>query len=405
MHGSGQELEHTSARRTGPRRWRRVVTWLISVGLHRGANSTTQRVADDLADRMDYTTGHVRYCLDEMVARIGVSKATIKRHIAVLRELGALAWVVHGTRTNVRRKLGLGGYAGTATVYAATIPPVYDHAMGHRIIGTGYTARTLAQRPALPVDNRPVDNAGSDACEPPSLYLVEEEVQVQVVGGSTDTTRKRARRTASPSTSTNKTSSNSGTQRRTPAQVAHEIQQTRIVRALVNWTQGERRLRRLAHVLRPLFDRGLNGHQIADELTGMCLGWRPKNPVAYIHAALTLDAAHQATLDTTLETTGTFTQDGDWAAPSFDRLQTQQDTKADGDAIVEGDITLDLTADELEEMRLQGRRNLELVRAWIATAGEDSARAVYGSETVRLALLDASTTIRLNSTWTDATYA
>ncbi|MFB7359636.1 cell wall protein [Streptomyces gardneri] len=404
VRGAGQEIEHTASRRTGPRRWLRVVTWLIGAGLHQGANATTQRVAADLAARMDFTTGHARYCLDEMVARLGISRATIKRHIAVLRELGALVWAVHGTRANVRRMLGLQGYAGTATVYAATIPPVYDAAMGHRVIGSGYTARAITQRPTGAVDNPPVDNPGSQTCEPPSLSLVKGEGQVQVVGSSTDTTRKRARRTESPSTSTHTTSSNSGgARRRSPAQVAREIQETRLIRALVNWTQGERRLRRLAHVLRPLFDRGLTAHQIADELTGMCLGWRPKHPAAYIHTVLTRDAAAQRALKDADQTDGPFTEDGDWAAPHLAALPLGPAVE-NGDPIAEGDLDVMPTGAELEQMRLDGRRNPELVRAWIATDGEASARILYGDEIVRLALLATSTSMRLDP-WMDATYA
>ncbi|WP_185908669.1 hypothetical protein [Streptomyces sp. WAC02707] len=213
----------------------------------------------------------------------------------------------------------------------------------------------------------------------------------------------RASRTASPSTSTHSNGSNrDGARRRTPAQVAHEIQETRLVRALVNWTQGERRLRRLAHVLRPLFDRGLTAHQIADELTGMCLAWHPKNPAAYIHTVLTRDAAHQQTLDT--EPVGAFTEDGDWAAPHFNRLPTCQHTETNDDTLTEDGIPVDQAAVDLENMRLQGQHNPELVRAWIATAGEDSAREVYGPEAVRLALLETSTTMRFNP-WMDATYA
>jgi len=300
VRGAGQEVEHTASRRTGPRRWTRVVTWLLGAGLHAGASATTQRVADDLAERMDYTTGHVRYCLDEMVARLGLSRATIKRHVAVLRELGALAWAVHGTRTNIRRALGIAGYAGTATVYAATIPPVYDQAMGHRVIGTGYTARALATRPSNPVDNPAVENPGSDACEPPSLCLVEEEGKQQVVGGSNYTSRKGA---MCPTTSIppTKTSSNSraakGSTGRSPLRVARDIQTARYVRARVNWTQRES-LRRLAFALRPLIDQGWDVEQITAELAGMCLTWRPTAPAAYLRTELIRraqnTAAHEA---------------------------------------------------------------------------------------------------------------
>lgn len=189
---AGQSIDHTASRRSGPRRWLRAVQWLIGAGLHPKANATTRRVADDLADRMDYTTGHVRYCLDEMAARLEVSRATVKRHIGYLRELGALAWVQHGTRINIRRVMGLKGYAATATVYAAVIPAAYDHAMGHRIVGSGYSARIVIDqraRPAIPaqqtrklVDNPPVDNPASEGLEPPSLTWVEEDGKLKVVG-------------------------------------------------------------------------------------------------------------------------------------------------------------------------------------------------------------------------------
>ena len=294
--GAGQEVEHTASRRTGPRRWTRVVTWLIGAGLHAGANATTQRVADDLAQRMDYTTGHVRYCLDEMVARLGISRATIKRHVAVLRELGALAWAVHGTRTNIRRALGIAGYAGTATVYAATIPPAYDRAMGHRVIGTGYTARAIATRPSNPVDNQPVDNPGSETREPPSLCLVEEEGKQKVVGGSNYTSRKRAT-CPTESTSPTRNSSNSravkGSTGRSPLRVARDIQTARYVRARVNWTQREG-LRRLAFALRPLIDQGWDADQITAELAGMCLTWRPTAPAAFLSAEIARRAQNTA---------------------------------------------------------------------------------------------------------------
>ncbi|MFI2620437.1 hypothetical protein [Streptomyces sp. NPDC018584] len=250
---------------------------------------------------MDYDTGHVRYCLDEMTVRLGMSRATVKRHVSYLRELGALVWAVRGTRANIRRALGLDGYAATATVYAAVIPPVYDHALGHTIVGSGYEARIIVDQRGQdpkPVDNPPVDNPGSETREPPSLTLVKEDVQVQVVGGFNNTPRERAsRRTAR--IPHQKTSSNSQGQdrhaRRTPLQVAREIRETQLVRAMVNWTQGER-IRRLAYVLRPFFDRGLTAPEIAAELHGLCLRGRPKQPATFIHVRLTQQAARDAQL-------------------------------------------------------------------------------------------------------------
>lgn len=211
VHGDHQEVAYTASRRSGPRRWLRAVGWLIAAGLHPRANATTQLVADDLAARMDYDTGHVRYQLDDMVDRLGIARASVARHIKCLRELGALAWVQHGSRANRMRQLGLKGYAGTATVYAAVIPAAFDDAMGHTIVGSGYTARIIVdfrKRPANPVDtsgNPPVDNSGSEDRETPSLYLVEKEGQVQMGGGFT-TTAARTRTDSTPGQTTNRSS-------------------------------------------------------------------------------------------------------------------------------------------------------------------------------------------------------
>ncbi|MFD1278043.1 cell wall protein [Streptomyces kaempferi] len=294
MRGAAQEVACTASRRSGPRRWLRAVAWLIAAGLHGRANATTQRVAEDLAARMDYDTGRSRYCMLETAARLGVDKATVKRHVSYLRELGALAWVQHGTRTNVRPMLGLGGYAATATVYAAVIPASYDHAMGHRIVGTGYSARIIVdlRDQQKPVDNPPVDNSPSEALAPPSLTLVKEESQVELVGGFNYTSQARQPKDPIPHQS-----SQIGGRRRTAVDVQKAAQTIRLVRALVNWTQTVP-LRRLEFVLRPWTDRGWDGLRIADELNGMCSGmrWKPKNPVAFIRARITAETLHQQDL-------------------------------------------------------------------------------------------------------------
>ncbi len=301
VHGSAQEVAHTQSRHSGPRRWRRAVEWLIAAGLHPRANATTLKVAEDLADRMDYSTGHVRYGIDDMVARLGISKASIKRHIGYLRELGALAWVQHGTRTNIRQTMGLKGYAATATVYAAVIPPAFDHAMGHTIVGSGYTARIVidqrghARIPAQsrkPVDNPPVENPSLEGLEPPSLTWVEEESQVQMVGGSNYTSQARQAKSPIP----HQSSSING-RRRTAADVRKAAQTVRLVRALVNWTQKVP-LRRLEFVLRPWTDRGWDACRIADELNGMCAGvrWKPARPDAFIRARIAADTQQREEL-------------------------------------------------------------------------------------------------------------
>ncbi|MFD0547801.1 cell wall protein [Streptomyces rectiviolaceus] len=305
-HATAQELTHTASRHSGPRRWLKATRWLLSAGIHPRGNATTLRIAEDLATRMDYSTGHVLYCLDGISTRLALSRATVKRHVAVLRELGSLVWVMHGTKANIRRKRGLSGYAGTATVYAAVIPPVYDHAMGHQIVGTGYDARIVIhqQSPARPVDNSLVDDSCSRIGAPPSLTLVKEERKVQMTGGFNYTSRRCASRTKHHPSHSSAPASRTKPAPRSPAQAAREILETRTIRALVNWTQSEP-LRRLAFSLRAYFDRGLNAHEIAAELIGLCLTWRPARPAAYIQAhlrreaddATARDSAHAAASD------------------------------------------------------------------------------------------------------------
>ncbi|MFD9721043.1 hypothetical protein [Streptomyces sp. NPDC059076] len=213
--------------------------WLIAAGLHPRANATTLAIARDLAARMDFDTGHVRYCLDEVAARLGIDPSTVKRHVAYLRELGALVWVEHGTKKNVRRALGLDGYAATATVYAAVIPAAYDHAMGHHIIGTGYDARIVIDqrdRTPEPVDNCPVDNSGSTPSAPPSLMWLRRESQVKVVGGEGTTTAQARTAESSPRRKKRKLTI---TGYKITAQRIEQARHLAVsVRPLVNWIQG-----------------------------------------------------------------------------------------------------------------------------------------------------------------------
>jgi hypothetical protein len=299
IHGTAsQTIEHTTSRRSGPRKWLRAVRWLIDAGLHPKTNTTTLRIAEDLADRMDYDLGHVRYCLDETAARLGIGRATVKRHVSYLRQLGALAWVQHGTRINIRRAMGLTGYAATATVYAAVIPAAHDHAMGHTIVGSGYNARIIIdqrgqQKPTIPaqtrrqpVDNSPVENPGTESLEPPSLTWVEEEGKLKMVGGSNYTSQARQPKPRIPHQR-----SHINGRPRTATDVQKAGKTVRLVRALVTWTQSVP-LRKLEFELRPFTDRDLDAYQIAADLNGWCHGmrWRPKNPIAFIKARLTADA-------------------------------------------------------------------------------------------------------------------
>lgn len=137
--GEEQDVLYTASRRSEPRAWLRSVVWLVAAGLHPEAGPSTVVVAEDLAGRMDYRRGIVVYDLAGTARRTGMSVASVKRHVKVLRELGALVWLVRGSKRN----LALPGepYMATATIYGAVIPVVYDEAMGHRLAGSGYEGR------------------------------------------------------------------------------------------------------------------------------------------------------------------------------------------------------------------------------------------------------------------------
>ncbi|MFG3545750.1 cell wall protein [Streptomyces clavifer] len=306
--GREQDIVWTRSRRAEPRAWLRAVVWLVAAGLHDGAGPTTLVVARDLAARMDYRRGIVVYDLAGAVRRTDTSEATVKRHVKVLRELGALVWLVHGSKRNI----ALPGkpYMATATIYGAVIPAVFDEAMGHRLTGTGYEGRVCGVTEAgreravaasaargpqhgIPVDNRPVDNASTGVREPHSPDRYHQSPEANVEGGSKDTSRQRAsRRTASPVPE--KSSSKGQGPRRTARQVQRGIWITRQVRARVQWTQGVR-LRRLEYVLRPLLDAGLDADTIAAELHSWMLTWRPARPAEYIRVQLAKQAAAEHT--------------------------------------------------------------------------------------------------------------
>ncbi|WP_327116286.1 cell wall protein [Streptomyces sp. NBC_01341] len=288
---AAQEAASTSARRAQPRAWLPAVAWLVGAGLHPRAGGTTLAVARDLAARMDYRRGYVLYDLEGTAARCEVSTATVKRHVRVLRELGALAWHRHGTKKNLR--LPGRAYTATATIYAAVIPAAYDTAMGHRLDGTGYGARVLGVTDegrmratgAVRATSHPADGRHPGTVLPapraPHSPGPHHDVPPADLDGGLNYTSRANRRTR-------RARSGGGPSLRSPWQVARDIRIARQVRPLVGWAQREG-LRRLAFALRPLIDRGLEAHDIAAELIGMAVGWSPARPAAYITAALARD--------------------------------------------------------------------------------------------------------------------
>ncbi|CAM5499497.1 cell wall protein [Streptomyces mordarskii] len=370
VHGAAQELEHTTSRRTGPRRWLRAVTWLIAAGHHPKANATTQRVAELLAADMDYDSGHVLYRLEQRAAHI--SRATIARHVGYLRELGALVWVEHGSRTNRRRLMGLTGYAATATVYAATIPPCFDHAMGHRIVGTGYEARIVVDHrdQSNPVDNSPVDSPSPEGRETPSLTMVKEVGQVQVVGGVTTTEQARL-----PKITTRRSKTTILGRRVTAAAANRARHLARWLRPLINWTQTASHDQLSWALLDPCLD-GWDDQQILGWLSGMTRRshdghtWRPDRPHRVIARQLRHEH-HGQQIDGGALQPMTPAQ---WE--TYHRHQQASATRPGPDSAQ--DMQAIRTDDERRAARMDARQDFSMVADHIDDYGLDDAIDLYG---------------------------
>ncbi|MFK4070456.1 hypothetical protein [Streptomyces sp. NPDC029674] len=256
-----QELATTGSRRLRRHDFLRAVDWAINCGGWPSANHTTRRIALDLARRMN-ADGHVAYGRLALAGRLHISRRTVDRHIAVLRDIGLLVWVVHGSRKNTRPP-HLPGWSGTATIYAATAPPEWDTAMGHRIHGTGYHARLIGFTPVgrhLAIA-KALSRARSRQRprDTPSLGRNPLCPQAKVERGKRSTPRRRT----------------------TSSAAATAVAVAAWIRPRVPWTQTES-LRRLAFALRPWLAAGLSREEIAAELTSWWLSWRPRQPAAYV---------------------------------------------------------------------------------------------------------------------------
>ncbi|WP_159103741.1 cell wall protein [Streptomyces anulatus] len=339
----------------------------MSAGLHPGAGPSTMLVAEDLAGRMDYRRGLAIYDLDGIVRRTGLSRATVKRHVRILRELGSLVWLVRGSKRN----LASPGepYMATATIYGAVIPPAYDEAMGHRLAGSGYEGRVcgvseagreraVAQatvrsearhqgrrrteqkrssgrrgarvRTVRPVDNPAVDNPSSQAREPHSPGRYHRSPAVQVESGCKDTSRERATCRTAPRPSF-KISYNADGSRRTAGQTQRGIGVIQQVRPRVTWTQRAS-LRELEVALRPFTDAGWDWPTITAELHSWHLTWRPARPAAYIRARLAQQATaeHQTAAAEMAEGWDEQEASGPLAASSPDLVRSVLDGLAEG---------------------------------------------------------------------------
>lgn len=285
-----QDVVTTGSRRSQPRAWLRAVAWLVEAGAHpKALATTTLSIAIDLAERMDFERGIVLYDLEGTARRVGVSRATVKRHIKVLREIGALVWLQHGSRRNLRlpgRK-----YAATATIYGATIPPAFDHAHGHRLSGQGYTARHTGFTPAGRAQAIAAarETAARTRREPPSRTNTTHSPIADLSGTSTTTRRARAAKITKPK----KKSVLGRTVTAAVYQTADHL--ARKLRPLHTWLQRTR-IEQLSWVLA---DKAADGatlqqvHAWLHEINPVHYfgpHWRPAQAHAYVAAKLLQDA-------------------------------------------------------------------------------------------------------------------
>ncbi|MDH6129420.1 hypothetical protein P3T39_006409 [Kitasatospora sp. GP82] len=253
--------------------------------MHPRANGTTMRVADSLAGGMG-RRGHVAYCKVARASLLGISERTLARHVRYLRELGVLVWIERGSKRNTRTP-DEGGYAGTATIYAAAAPRCWDEAMGRRIDGEGYEARFVG-----------VDEAGRQLAVKearrkargrrrvtPSFRVVKKLTTADDDGGLTTPARARAGRGTSRPRDTRPANRSSGQRRSssvTPAQARFGMTVAQQVQATVRWTRFSD-VRRIAFAIRPWLQAGWGPDEIVTELWSWHLSHLPPaDPAAYI---------------------------------------------------------------------------------------------------------------------------
>ncbi|MGW8395885.1 hypothetical protein ACWGLP_04185 [Streptomyces lydicus] len=287
---SEQHISATCSRRVrDPKDWLAAVEDLVDTHPH--SSATTLRVARDIAARMPNSKeGHVAYALRDMMKRLGLARSTVTSHVRVLRELGLLAWVSHGSshnilRTRLQDRFRPGtGYRGTATIYAPCAPPGWDRARGRLRDGHGYRSRIRAYTPqgrAQAVAEARGRHTAVKARRTPSFTSPPPSLPARVV----EEINTPEARPAEPAAARSAARHRRGATGYTPQETKAAIGYAQRLRLEVWWTQANCE-RRLAHALRPLIEAGYTPEEAACELTGWGLRLRPRDAAAYIRAEL-----------------------------------------------------------------------------------------------------------------------
>ncbi|MFJ5680314.1 hypothetical protein, partial [Streptomyces sp. NPDC093097] len=259
---------------------------MITSGYHPKAGPTTLRLARIFAARMRTNReGHFAFAADTTARALGVSRRTVMYAARVLRELGLIAYIEHGTKTNILRTKGTwhpgDGYRGTATLFAAVAPPAYDAAHGRRLAGHGYHARIIGVTPhgrrRAIAEARRRATAKAARCTP-SVVITTDHLQPQVDGRKNNTTRKHTPRKTP-------TCPRRATPRTTPARCAHNIAVAEQIQREIWWLHRTCS-RKLAYALRPLLHANWTSHSLIAELQTWAVPGNLRDPAAYVHHEL-----------------------------------------------------------------------------------------------------------------------
>ncbi|MFF2332010.1 hypothetical protein ACFVVE_39440, partial [Streptomyces sp. NPDC058103] len=332
-----------------------------------------------------YRRGIVLYRLVETASNLELDVATVKRHVAYLREMGALVWLEHGSKRNLRlpgRK-----YTATATVYGAVVPPAYDTAKGHRLRGTGYEARVIGRTEAarkLAVDNSAQQPARKRPA-PPSRGGYHHGPVAEVGGKEKATRTARASKSTPPKKTTLGHKVTAGLY-----QAADRL--ARRLRPLHNWTQRAQ-ISELSWVLLDKLAEGATEEQVDAWLreispsVAIGLDWRPARPHAYIASQL-LEERDARRADAQLQQ--------DWAAataPNAKFAAAAQETRlrqTSGEEVPDCGGLQDLDQETRKQMRAEAwsaykyAGDPSLVLTTYELAGPSAAFELYGRELVDL---------------------
>ncbi|GJF33036.1 hypothetical protein KNE206_57360 [Kitasatospora sp. NE20-6] len=268
---------------TSPDDFLNAVRWALRRGFHPRANTTTLRIAEALAEKAN-RRGHLGYGRNALAADLNLSVACVAAHTRVLRELGLLAWVEHGSKTNVLRTRAPhqqpNAYKATGTIFALVVPPAYDLAHGRGTSGTGYHARLVAvtdrgrrheTRMAKAATRRNATRPTGGRRTPPSCGGLALKQTLQA-GENINYTRSRARETT--------TRHPDPPQRLTPGLARDFIQASEALQAEVSWLSRVCP-RRLAFLLRDRFLAGATVPALARELRNATREL-VRQPLAYV---------------------------------------------------------------------------------------------------------------------------